>query len=147
MFHFSMPVVWLVALVLFCIIEGATTTALVSIWFAVGAFCALVVSIASESPALQVAVFHVVSAAAFALLRPLARRYFTPKMQATNADRCIGQQAVVTETVDNLAGTGQVSLKGRVWSARGESDAPIPPETCVTVLRIEGVKVIVKPIA
>ena len=79
-----------------------------------------------------------------ALLRPLARKYFTPGTHRTNADRLVGQEAVVTETIDNLAGAGQASIGGQIWTARGEDNTPIEAGARVQVLRIEGVKLIVR---
>lgn len=142
-FPIPLALVWLAAIILFAIVEAVTVTALVSIWFSVGALAALIVSFFTSSFWVQFFVFLAVSALAFALVRPLARRYFTPKTERTNADALIGQEAVVTQTIDNLAGTGQVSLKGRTWTARSDDNAPLTPGTRVTVLRIEGVKVIV----
>lgn len=51
----------------------------------------------------------------------------------------------VAEEISNLAGTGKVSLGGNTWTARTESEGGIyPKETVVEVLRVEGVKLIVK---
>ena len=45
----------------------------------------------------------------------------------------------------NLAGTGKVSLGGNMWTARTENEGgTIPVDAVVTVLRVEGVKLIVK---
>ena len=63
---------------------------------------------------------------------------------AANADRIIGKTAVVIETIDNLAGKGQVKVAGQIWTARSERDVVIPQDAEVTVLRIEGVKVFVE---
>ena len=80
-------------------------------------------------------------------VRPLAVRYTVPKKAATNADRTIGAQGVVVETIDNIAAQGQVKVRGAVWSARTAADGTVLPEgTHVQVLRIEGVKAIVAPI-
>lgn len=147
LFGMSLPVVWLIALIAFAVIEALTATALVSIWFSVGALAALIVSFFCGSFWVQLFVFLIVSCLVFALVRPLARKYFAPRMmERTNADRLIGEEAIVTETIDNLASAGQVSVKGRTWSARGEDNAPIEAGRRVTVLRIEGVKAIVRPI-
>ena len=139
-------VIWLIAIIIFLVVEGLTAAALVSMWFAVGALAALITSIFIDSFVIQVIVFLIVSCLAFALVRPLVRKYFTPKTEVTNAQRLIGQEAVVTQTVDNLAATGQVSLKGQTWTARARDNTPLEPGTRVTVLAIEGVKVIVEPI-
>lgn len=139
-------VCWLIAIVIFLVIEGLTATALVSLWFAVGALAALVSSFFVPSLTVQVVIFLIVSCLAFALLRPLVKKHFTPRTEATNAQRFIGAEAVVTQTIDNLAATGQVSLKGQTWTARSRDNVPLEPGTRVTVLAIEGVKVIVQPI-
>ena len=63
----------------------------------------------------------------------------------TNVDRVIGMEGIVAEEISNLAGTGKVSLGGNTWTARTESEGGIiPKETVVEVLRVEGVKLIVK---
>ena len=50
----------------------------------------------------------------------------------------------MTEDIDNLASTGQVKVGGQIWTARNEVEVPIPAGTIVQVLRIEGVKIIVR---
>lgn len=144
MFGIPPALIWLGALILFAVVEALTPSALVSIWFSVGALGALIASFITQNFWIQLAVFLVVSCVAFALLRPLAKKYFTPGTQRTNADRLIGQEAIVTETIDNLAGVGQASIGGQIWTARGDDNTPIEAGTRVQVLRIEGVKLIVR---
>ena len=91
-------------------------------------------------------IFLVVAAVALALMRPLAGKYMTPKNVATNADRAIGKEAVVTEEIDNLKGQGAVAVCGVTWTARSDDDRVIPAGETVTVLRIEGVKLFVAPV-
>lgn len=143
----SLPLFWLIALVVFALIEAATPTALVTIWFAAGSLVSLILSFFLQNFWVQLGAFLVISCLCFALVRPLVRKYFTPKTSPTNADALIGQEAVVTQTIDNLSATGQVQLRGRIWTARSETDTPIEIGQHVTVLRIEGVKLIVRPIA
>ena len=132
---------WLIALIVFAVGE-ALTVGLTSIWFAIGALGALLVS---KGPvALQIVVFLVLSGLSLLLVRPLAKKLLAPRYIRTNADQVIGKTAVVTETVDNLKGTGQVSVAGQVWTARSEHDIVLPPGRQVRILRIEGVKVIVE---
>ena len=89
------------------------------------------------------ALFVVVSLVAMALVRPMARKWVQPKLVKTNADRILGQEAVVLEEIDNLRGIGQVKVGGAIWTARSTQDEPIPKGTLVRVERIEGVKAIV----
>ena len=76
--------------------------------------------------------------------KPLVKKYLRPRIQATNADRCVGRTGVVLEDIDNLAATGQVRVCGSVWSARSTDGAPIAAGTTVVVDRIEGVKLMVR---
>lgn len=138
--------IWLVLLVLFVIAEAATVT-LVSLWFAVGALVAMAAALLGASAWIQVGVFALVSLVLLLLLRPLVRRYITPKLTATNADSVIGTVGLVTVAIDNTAGTGQVKLGGLYWTARSTTGAPIPLDTQVRVDRISGVKVYVTPAA
>lgn len=137
---------WLVLLAAFIIIEAATAQ-LVTIWFAAGAFVALIASFFTESVLIQVVVFVIVSAITLAITRPLVKKVTETKKQATNADMYINQEGVVTEEIDNLEAKGLVKVKGSLWTARSEADGEtIPAGTLVTVIKIEGVKLIVRPV-
>lgn len=138
----TMVYVWLVVTILAAAVEAAVP-ALVSIWFVPGGLLALVVSIAGGPLPLQVVLFLAGSVAALAVTRPLARRLQRPGPTSTNADRVIGATAVVTEAVDNLREAGRVSVMGNSWAARSERGEAIPAGETVTVVRIEGVKLIV----
>ena len=136
-------IIWLVLVI---VLLGAElmTAVLVSVWLAVGALFALFSTFFNAPPFLQIIIFLGVSALALLLTRPFVRR-FQSKRVSTNADRNIGQMAVVTEDIDNLAGCGAVRVDGKVWTARTESGDPVSAGQSVLVLRIEGVKLIVSP--
>ena len=138
-----MTIFWLAAFIVFAAGE-AVTVGLVSVWFAVGAWAAMFATAFGAGLWLQIAVFLGVSALALALFKPLSSKFLKPRISATNADRVIGAQALVTETIDNAQAQGQVRVKGQVWSARSDQDVVIPAGRDVKVLRIEGVKVIVE---
>lgn len=142
-FSLSLPILWLIVLVIFALAEAATVS-LVSIWFAGGALIALLVSLFTNSLLIQCIVFLAVSALCLALVRPIAKAHFSPRLHPTNTDCLIGIEAVVTETIDNQSASGQVKAAGQIWTARSDSETPIPEGTAVTVLRIEGVKMIVQ---
>ena len=135
---------WACAIILFLIIE-AIVPGLVSIWFAFGAVPALISALFSGPVWLQAVLFLVTSIIALALTRPLAKKYVNSRVQPTNADMIIGKDCVVKETVNNLQGTGAVSVAGKVWTARTEDETEVLPEASIAqVLRIDGVKLIVK---
>lgn len=137
---------WIGAIVLFAVIEAATVS-LVSIWFIGGAVAAFIAALCGASTLLQLTLFVAVSAVLLALMRPLLRNRLMPKRTATNADRLVGQEALVCEAVDNLAETGAIRINGVIWMAKSESGDPIPADTLVRILRIEGAKVYVEPAA
>ncbi|MBR5344104.1 MAG: NfeD family protein [Oscillospiraceae bacterium] len=136
--------IWVGAIILFLIVEAAIP-GLISIWFAVGAVPALISALVGGPVWLQVVLFIVASVAALFLTRPLAKKYVNSRVQPTNADMLIGQDCVVKETVDNLQGTGAVAIGGKIWTARTEAEGEILPESSIAeVLRIDGVKLIVR---
>ena len=141
---FSMSVFWLVAMVILLIVEAAVP-GLVSIWFALGALAALISSLFHAPVWLQLVWFFAVSILTLVLTRPLVKKYVNNRVTATNADMVIGKDAVVSETIDNLHAQGAVRLEGKVWTARTEDDSnTIEAGETVRILRIEGVKLIVK---
>lgn len=138
-------IIWLLLVVVFLIAEAATVT-VISLWFAAGALAAMATALLGGGVWLQAGVFLVVSAIALTALRPLVRKYLTPKLTATNIDSVIGSVGIVTTAIDNVAAAGQVKLNGMEWTARSSSGDSIPAGTQVTVERIEGVKVFVSPV-
>lgn len=137
-------IIWLVLMVVFLIAEASTVT-MVSLWFAAGALTAMIVSLLHGAVWLQTAAFLVVSVVLLFALRPLIRKYVTPKLTATNVDSVVGSTGLVTAAIDNVTAAGQVKLGAMVWTARSSSGASIPEGTLVRVDRIEGVKVFVTP--
>ena len=138
-------IVWLVLLVVFLMVEGVTVT-LVSSWFAAGALVALIASLLSAPIWLQVTLFLLVSCIALSMLRPLLRKFITPKVVKTNVDAIAGTQGLVTASIDNVTASGQVKLGTMEWSARSTSGEKIEAGTLVKVDRIEGVKAFVSPV-
>ena len=135
-------IVWLALLIIFAVAEAATV-GLTSVWFAIGSLGALVCALAGGNIWLQLGIFIVLSLVCLVALRPLAKKYLNTRVEPTNADRVIGREAVVTEDIDNVESAGAVAVGGKVWTARSENGEPIEVGSIVTVLRIEGVKLIV----
>lgn len=139
-------IVWLVLLIVFAATEAATV-GLTSIWFAAGALCALIAALLGGPLWIQITLFLAVSLLCLTAARPLAKKHLNSKVVPTNADRVIGAEAQVTEDIDNIHGKGAVIIRGMTWSARSEDGSAIAEGVRVRVLRIEGVKVFVEPIA
>lgn len=139
-----MALFWTILAVALAVVELATVQ-LVSIWFAGGAVGALIAQLCGGNIYVQMVVFIVVSLVLLAVTRPFVRRFRANQAgQKTNVDSLIGKQAVLTEGVNNLSGTGAVKINGVDWAVRSADGSVIEPGAVVTVERVEGVKLIVK---
>lgn len=138
-------IVWLALLILFFIVEASTVT-VVSIWFAAGSLAALIASMLGAPTWLQTVLFFVVSVALLLALRPVTKKYFTPRLTKTNVDSVIGSVGIVTAAIDNIQAVGTIKLGAMEWTARSTSGEQIPAGTRVKVDRIEGVKAFVTPV-
>ena len=133
--------IWLiVAIVLFAV--EALTVNLTTIWFGFGAIIAMATASLGGSTQLQIIFFVAATIILLLFTRPLAVKYL--KKTTTNIDGLVGKQAIVTQKIDNLAGTGQVKIDGNVWTARSEIGFIIEEREVVEIVKISGVKLIVK---
>lgn len=140
----AMVWIWLGAVALALFLEAATMS-LVSVWFAVGALAAVFAAYGGMHVTGQLLIFVVVSIAAFFTVRPLTRRFVDPHITPTNADRLLGQDAKVTEEINNDLPSGTVYVGGKTWTARSAGGGVISAGERVRVRRIEGVKLLVEP--
>ncbi len=118
------PIIW-IALIIACALIEIITVGLTAIWFAGGAFAALLCYAAGLNIVWQFAVFIVVSLALLFFTRPWALKYFKPHLVRTNYEAGIGENVCVTETVDNIKGTGTAVLKGQEWTARAFEEGKV----------------------
>lgn len=140
---YSTVTFWIGTVVVLLVIEAATQ-GLTTIWFAGGALAALVLALFDLPLWIQAGVFACVSVLLLFLTRPLAVRLLHVRSVPTNADSLVGQDAVVTERIDNLHETGVVKIRGQEWTARSvRNEVEIEEKEIVTVRAIEGVKLIV----
>ena len=136
--------IWLVLAIVLAITE-LVTAGLTTIWFSVGALASLLLVLCGvDNITVQIVVFVLVSLLSLIATRPLVKKYINKKVQPTNADRCIGKEAFVTEEINNILSKGAVKINGIEWSARSEDDSVIENGVKVKIISIDGVKVIVK---
>ena len=135
--------IWLAAIVVFAVAE-ASTSALVSLWFIGGSVAALIAALCHAPLWLQFVLFVAVSALLLFALRPLVRSRLSRRITPTNAERNVGQIAIVTEAIDNVRSLGAVRLSGVEWSARSADGSEIPCNVPVRVVRVESAKLIVE---
>lgn len=136
---------WLVIAILFLILEAATAQ-IVSIWFVVGCIPTIFVAWLGTELWVQLVVFIISSVISLLLMRPIVQKRLHIVYTPTNADMVIGMSGITIEPVNNLEGTGRVFANGLDWSAVTKSnDISIPKDQTVTVLAIDGVKLVVEP--
>jgi len=135
--------IWLGVAVILAIIELATY-GLVTIWFAIGAVVAFFLSLLGVTTAWQIVVFVIVSALLLIFTKPILQKKLAIKKEATNADRVIGQKAVVMDAPDSADGLFRVRVLEQVWTAKTEDKSLVSAGEEVFVERIQGVKLIVK---
>jgi membrane protein implicated in regulation of membrane protease activity len=95
---------------------------------------------------IQVIVMIVVSLALLLLFLKMIKPRFVKGGQgivATNADRMIGEDAQVIESIDPVSGVGLVRALGQVWSALSLDGQPIEQGAIATIREIRGVKAVV----
>ena len=135
-------IVWLAVLIALLGIEASTSN-LVTIWFAAGAAVTLVLSLFAHSLWLQLFVFAAASLAALLLTRPLVQKIRQKRPAATNGDRNLGRIAVVLEPIGPEL-PGRVRLDGVDWSARSRGQSLQPGDRC-RVCDIQSTVLIVEP--
>lgn len=132
-------IIWIALIIVFAAVEIATV-GLTTIWFAGGAIAALLCDAVGLGIGFQFAVFVVVSLVLLFFTRPWALKYLKPHLVRTNYEGNIGENVCITETVDNIKGTGTAVLKGQEWTARAYEEGKIfEAGTIVKVKEIRGV--------
>lgn len=145
MFGIPSLYVWVAVIIIGVAIE-AFTLDLSAIWFAVGALAALVAASIRLDLSAQLVIFVLFSAALLILVRPFCRRFLQTKSEPTNADRIIGEPAIVVEEINNMQNMGEIKVFGQLWTARSADDSIVPKGAAVKVVSIRGVKAIVEKV-
>ena len=141
-----MWIIWLVLFVAMLIIE-AIGPALVSIWFALGAVIALILSFIPEVAWwIEVIVFVVISIATLLALRPILKRYIKRNNYNTNIDSFTGKRGYVIEDITYLR-PGAVKIGDVSWTAIPvNKDEKIVENEIIEVVAVNGNKLIVKTV-
>lgn len=132
-------IIWIALIIIFAVVE-IVTVGLTSIWFAGGALAALLCNVLGLSEVWQFLAFVVVSLVLLIFTRPWALKYFKPHLVKTNYEQALDENVCLTETVDNLKGTGTAVYKGQEWTARAYDELKVfEAGSIVKVKEIRGV--------
>jgi membrane protein implicated in regulation of membrane protease activity len=137
-------IVWLIIAGIMFVGEIATTGFLI-FWIGIGALIAMGLSFFVDNTLVQVVVFVLSSISLIALTKPLMDK-FKPKETPSNVYTILGKTALVSKTIDNAKADGQIKIDGDIWAAKSENGEIINEGSKVEVLKIDGVKTIVKEV-
>lgn len=138
-----MFMIWIIVGIGAIALELLTPSALISIWFACGAAIALVLECMQVDMGIQIVAFFLVSFITMFIVRPIATRYLRGNIVPTNADRLIGEIAVVSKRIEEDT-WGEVYVKSTYWHAVEVNGKSVVEKTKVKILAIDGAKLIVK---
>ena len=137
-----LKLVWLVVAILFGIGE-LLTTSLTLIWFSIGALVVLALSSFISSIILQVIIFAIISISLLVIVTKKIVKKDKNYKYETNLQGILSKRGVVRENKLPYK-TGIVIVNGEEWSAIGVNNETIEKGTTVEVIKIEGVKLVVK---
>lgn len=135
--------VWMVVAAVFAVGE-IFTAGFFLLWFAIGAAVAGILTLLGFGMGWQLATFAIVSGALFVASRRFAERWTQKQPSGVGADRFIGKTGVVLAQIDNLKATGRIRVERDEWRAESETGEVITPGTVVTVVRVEGTRMVVR---
>lgn len=134
---------WLIVAGIFFVGEIFTLGFLI-FWFGIGALFAMLVSLFTTNIIIQTTVFLITSTILILTTKPLVKKFVDVKKTNTNAFSIIGKKALVIKEIDPIHSLGQIKLNGEVWSAETENNEIIKEGSEVDIIKINGVKAIVK---
>ena len=139
-------IIWLVIFISMLVVEASGPN-LVSIWFALGALIALIISfIPGVAWWIELIVFVVVSAASLLALRPVFKHLLKRNIFKSNVDSFQGKRGYVVEDITYLI-PGAVKMGDVKWSAvPQDKNTTFLKGEVVEVVSINGNKLIVKKV-
>jgi membrane protein implicated in regulation of membrane protease activity len=136
--------VWIIATAVFAVGEMATPGSFFLAPFAIGAFVAAILAFADVSVTVEWTVFLIVSIAALAALRPVARRLDLNAVDhGVGSRRLVGTRATVLKAIPGADELGLVRLDREEWRAQSTDGSPIPVGATVRVADVQGTRVLV----
>lgn len=138
-----MWLVWLIFAVAALIIE-ASTEAIVSIWFCVGALISFAISFIPGVPYWgEIIIFVGVSLISFFLMRPFIKKW-TAKKEKTRGyiDNLAGKKGIVLTKVDSLQ-PGEIEVNGMTWTASTLTNETFEEGEVARVVSVAGNKLFI----
>ena len=136
-------IIWLIIVVVAIVVETQTVQ-LVSVWFAISGFVAMILA-AFECPLeIQLIVFVLLSAILVIISRFFVKKIQSGKSENSTAESLVGEEVVVVKEI-KCGETGEIKAKYERYSAIAPNAShDIPVGTKVVIKEIRGNKVIVE---
>lgn len=139
----GMGIIWMIAIISFTVLE-VITVQFVSLWFAGGALCGLIMFIMGASVSAQTVGFAICSAILLILTRPFVKKMTKNITTATNYDALLGKTAVITKATDSFGIGGETKIDGKYWTVKSADGEALSEGDITVVEKIEGVKLVVR---
>jgi membrane protein implicated in regulation of membrane protease activity len=134
--------IWLVVVVLAIVVE-VNTIQLVSVWFAISGFVAMILAAFGCLIEIQLIVFVLLSAILIIISRFFVKKLNTGKNDNSTAESLVGEEVVVIKEI-KAGEIGEIKAKYEKYSALAPNSInDIPVGTLVIIKEIRGNKVIV----
>ena len=137
--------IWMI-LAAILLIGEILTVGFFLIFLSIGSAAAGILALLGVGKPGQIIVFIIVSGILFVFGRRFADRVTENQPPGIGADRFIGQEGVVLESIDNHSNTGSVRIGQDEWRAISESGDIIQEGTKVEVTKINGTRAVVTTI-
>lgn len=139
--------IWVIWLIFsgICFLAEIATEGFLVCWLGVGGLCAMGLSFLLPTNFwAQIAVMVMVSIILILSTKKITNKITKKDDVPTNVYSILGKKAIVSQTIDNAKGQGQIKIDGDIWSAKNEDNEIISEGDTVEIIRIDGVKAIVK---
>jgi membrane protein implicated in regulation of membrane protease activity len=92
---------------------------------------------------LHIGIFLFLSIVLLIFTRPVAIKKLKVGKNKTNVDDLIGRDVLITKKITKYE-KGEAKIRGQIWTAISENEDEIKENTECVIVRIEGVKLVVK---
>lgn len=140
--------VWILIAIVMFIVEIFTPGFFAACLGIAAAISAIIVLVLPKiSTILQIIIFSILSILSFIAIRPFAIKYLykNQKNSDTNADGLIGKKGKIIKSI-TPSNYGSFKIYGDEYMALSEDGSPIEEGTEVEVVKLDGIKVIVRKI-
>ncbi len=136
---------WFILFIISVLLELSSPGLFFFISFSVGALAAAVTAWSELGPIAEFAVFAVVSACSFVLLKRYVKSISQDTLHTTNVYSLLGKRGIVTESLSDYK-KGWIKVEGELWAALPSEEGTIQEGALVKVISSAGSHLVVKKI-